>query len=151
MVALVTRGTDGAPLAIHRTFLNRDGQEKASVEPTKMMLGPCRGGAVRFGLVVDRVMIAEGIETALSALQATGRATWAALSTSGLRALELPACVREVVLLADGDEPGETAAQAAAVRWTLEGRKVRIARAPRGFDFNDMLQGRVPGRVENGA
>ena len=49
MVALVTRGDDGTPLAIHRTFLARDGFGKAPVDPPKMMLGPCRGGAVRLG------------------------------------------------------------------------------------------------------
>ena len=47
-------------------------------------------------------MIAEGIETALSAMQATAQTAWAALSTSGLRTLELPADVRDVVVLADG-------------------------------------------------
>ena len=47
MVALVTRGIDDVPLAIHRTFLARDGFGKAPVNPQKMMLGPCRGGAVR--------------------------------------------------------------------------------------------------------
>jgi putative DNA primase/helicase len=47
MVALVTRGGDNAPLAIHRTFLAVDGHGKAPVDPQKMMLGPCRGGAVR--------------------------------------------------------------------------------------------------------
>ena len=44
MVALVTRGADNAPLAIHRTFLARDGGGKAPIDPAKMMLGPCRGG-----------------------------------------------------------------------------------------------------------
>ena len=44
MVALVTNGADGTPLAIHRTFLARDGGGKAPVDPQKMMLGPCRGG-----------------------------------------------------------------------------------------------------------
>ena len=47
MVALVTSGADGRPPAIHRTFLARDGGGKAPVDPEKMMLGPCRGGAVR--------------------------------------------------------------------------------------------------------
>jgi putative DNA primase/helicase len=46
MVALVTRGPDDAPLAIHRTFLAHDGAGKAPVDPQKMMLGPCRGGAM---------------------------------------------------------------------------------------------------------
>ena len=143
MIALVTRGTDGAPLAIHRTFLARDGHGKAPVEPTKMMLGPCRGGAVRLGPIGDRLMIAEGIETALSAMQATRQPAWAALSTSGLRTLELPDHVRDVVVLADGDEPGEAAARDAALRWKREGRRVRIARPPPGFDFNDVLLGRA--------
>jgi putative DNA primase/helicase len=47
MVALVTSGADGRSLAIHRTFLAREGGGKAPVEPQKMMLGPCCGGAVR--------------------------------------------------------------------------------------------------------
>jgi hypothetical protein len=37
-------------------------------------------------------------------MQATGQTAWAALSTSGLRTLELPASVRDVVVLADGDD-----------------------------------------------
>ena len=90
MVALVTNGADGTPLAIHRTFLARDGGGKAPVDPQKMMLGPCRGGAVRLADPGDVLMVGEGIETCLAAMQATGHPAWAALSTSGLRALDLP-------------------------------------------------------------
>jgi putative DNA primase/helicase len=144
MVALVTRGKDDTPLAIHRTFLAHDDACKAPVDPAKMMLGPCRGGAVRLGPIGDRLMVAEGIETALSVMQATGHAAWAALSTSGLRALDLPRDVREVIVLADGDEPGEAAASDCAWRWKREGRRVRIARPPKGMDFNDLLMVRAP-------
>ena len=84
MVALVTRGADDTPLAIHRTFLARDGGGKAPVDPQKMMLGPCRGGAVRLAEPGDVLMVGEGIETCLAAMQATGHPAWAALSTSGL-------------------------------------------------------------------
>jgi hypothetical protein len=49
MVALVANGMDGTPIAIHRTFLAQDGRGKAPVNPQKMMLGPCGGGAVRLG------------------------------------------------------------------------------------------------------
>ena len=73
MVALVTHGADGTPLAIHRTFLARDGSGKAPVDPPKMMLGPCRGGAVRLGEPGDVLMVGEGIETCLAAMQATGQ------------------------------------------------------------------------------
>ena len=144
MVALVSRGPNDAPLAVHRTFLARDGSGKAPVDPKKMMLGPCRGGAVRLSQPGDMLMVGEGIETCLAAIQATGTPAWAALSTSGLRALELPGEVREVIVLADGDDPGEAAARDCAIRWQREGRRVRIARSIRGQDFNDMLTGCAP-------
>jgi len=141
LVALVTRGYDGLPLGIHRTFLARDGSGKAPVDPSKMMLGPCSGGAVRFADPGDMLMVGEGIETTLSAMKATKWPAWAALSTSGLRNLELPPEVRDVIILADGDEPGEAAALHAKYRWRRQGRHVRIARPPRGSDFNDVLCG----------
>ena len=150
MVALVTSGADGTPLAIHRTFLARDGGGKAPVDPQKMMLGPCRGGAVRLAEPGDVLMVGEGIETCLAAMQATGHPAWAALSTSGLRSLDLPTDVRDVIVLADGDDAGEAAARDCAARWKREGRRVRIARPPQGMDFNDMLLGRAP-RIEEGA
>lgn len=144
MVALVTRATHDEPVAIHRTFLSRDGGDKAQVTPQRMMLGPCRGGVVRLAAVTERLMVGEGLETCLAAMQATGRPAWAALSTSGLRTLDLPQEVRDIIVLADGDEIGETAAQESARRWSRELRRVRIARPPQGLDFNDLLLGRIP-------
>lgn len=148
MVALVSHGETGEALAVHRTFLAHDGQGKAPVDPQKMMLGPCRGGVVRLGEPGDALMVGEGIETCLAAMQATGKPAWAALSTSGLRALDLPRAIAKVIVLADGDEPGETAAQQCARRWQREGRSVRIARPPSGMDFNDLLKARNPGLTE---
>jgi len=148
MVALVTHGATGSPIAVHRTFLACDGDGKAPVDPAKMMLGPCRGGAVRLGEPGDVLMIGEGIETCLAVIQATGNAAWAALSTSGLRSLDLPRDVRDVIVLADGDEPGEAAARDCARRWKREGRRVRIARPPQGMDFNDLLKARTPAFTE---
>ena len=50
MVALVTHGATGSPIAVHRTFLARDGGGKAPVDPARMMLGPCRGGVESGGV-----------------------------------------------------------------------------------------------------
>ena len=75
-------------------------------------------------------------------MQATGHAAWAALSATGLGSLVLPENVRDVIVLADGDRPGESAARTCAERWRREGRKVRIARPPSGLDFNDILASR---------
>jgi len=150
MVSLVTHGAHGKPLGVHRTFLAHDGHGKAPVEQAKMMLGPCRGGMVRLAEPHDVLMVGEGIETCLAAMQASGRPAWAALSTSGLRALDLPREVRDVIVLADGDDPGEAAARDCAWRWKREGRRVRIARPPQGMDFNDLLLHRAP-RIEEAA
>jgi len=144
MVALVTRGIDGEPIGIHRTFLSRDSRGKAPVVPQKMMLGPCRGGAVRLGPATHLLMVGEGIETCLAAMQEASLPAWAALSASGLCSLDLPPEIQEVIVLADGDDAGETAAKTAALRWTREGRLVRIARPPAGMDFNDVLKGFGP-------
>jgi hypothetical protein len=139
MIALVTRGPYNVPVAVHRTYLARNGAGKAPVEPQKMMLGPCRGGAVRLAEARDVLRIGEGIETCLAAMQQTGRPAWAALSTAGLRTLDLPRSVRDVIILADGDDAGEAAAQDCALRLQREGRRVRIDRAPTGMDFNDVV------------
>jgi putative DNA primase/helicase len=144
LVALVADGLTGKPIAIHRTFVTRNGNGKAPVEPAKMMLGPCRGGAVRLAEATDKLMIGEGIESTLSAMQATGVPAWASLSTAGMKTLALPPTVRDVVILADGDDAGERAAMQAARRWKAEGRRVRIARPPRGEDFNDIVRRHAP-------
>jgi hypothetical protein len=138
MVALVEH-VDHGPVAVHRTFLRWDGTGKAGLDPNKMTLGPCRGGAVRLALAGPILGVAEGIETALSYMQTTGIPTWAALSTSGIRTLILPPEVQEIIIAADADIPGIRAAQAAARRWLNEGRQVRISRPPVGQDFNDLL------------
>jgi len=150
MVALVTNGADGTPLAVHRTFLACDGGGKAPVDPQKMMLGPCREGTVRLADPGEVLMVGEGIETCFAAMQATGNPAWAALSTSGLRGLGLPENVRDVIVLADGDDAGEAAARDRALRWKQGGRRVRIARPPQGMDFNDMLMDCAT-RIEEGA
>jgi putative DNA primase/helicase len=116
-------------------------EKRRPVTPQKMMLGPCGGGAVRLGDVTKPLLVGEGIETCLAAVQATGQSAWAALSTSGLTSLQLPPEVRQVTILADGDDAGEKAATSAAIRWKREGRLVRIARPPTGTDFNDVLMG----------
>ncbi len=139
MLALITHGIDGYPMAIQRTYLARDGKGKASIEPNKMMLGLSRGGAIKLTEPDDFLMVGEGIETSLSAMAATGHPAWAAMSASGLAALDLPQSVSKVIVLADSDERGEEVAQQCARRWVQQGRKVSIARPPQGKDFNDLL------------
>jgi phage/plasmid primase-like uncharacterized protein len=144
LVALVRDG-EGEPVAVHRTFLRRDGHGKADVDPPRAALGPTWGGAIRLDPVAPEIVVGEGIETSASAGVLLGLPAWAAISSGNLAAaLVLPPEVRSVVIAADPDTPGERDARAAAERWKAEGRKVRIAHTDRpGRDFNDILTGRA--------
>jgi phage/plasmid primase-like uncharacterized protein len=140
----------GKMIGVHRTFLRPDGSGKADVEPAKAMLGRASGGAVRLAPPAETLLIGEGIETCLAAMQATEQPAWAALSAGGIEALCLPAGVRQVIILADNDANGrgQRAARAAADRWLAEGRRVRLAMPPQlGTDFNDVLLGRAHARI----
>jgi hypothetical protein len=143
IAAVLIEGRLDQCVALHRTFLKPDGSGKADLEPAKMTLGPCKGGAVPLAPAAPVIAVSEGIESGLSYMALTGTPTWAALSTAGIRNLQLQAEVREVVIAADPDIPGIRAAHDAAARWLAEGRKVRIAKPPVGFDFNDLLMKRV--------
>lgn len=124
---------------IHRTYLLPGGKGKARVSQAKMMLGLCAGGAVRLAGAGPELVLSEGIETGLSVLQTTGKPVWACLSTSGLKAVALPPEVETIIIAADGDEQGITAAEEAASRFVREGRTAKIAKPPMGMDWNDVL------------
>lgn len=139
MVAAV-QAIDRRVIGVHRTFLRMDGTGKAPVETPKMSLGPISGGAVRLGPARSPLAIAEGIETALAIAQSCPElSVWAAISTAGLKAIKIPREIHEVVIFADGDEAGRDAAGASGARLTSEGHEVRVAHAPEGQDFADVL------------
>jgi putative DNA primase/helicase len=140
IAGVVIGGQMDQGVGIHRTFLKDDGSGKADLDPDKMTLGASKGAAVPLGQAGRLLAVSEGLETGLSYMQMTGTPTWAALSTAGIRNLILPAEVQEVIIAADPDIPGIRAAHEAAQRWLLEGRRVRIAKPPVRFDFNDLLK-----------
>jgi putative DNA primase/helicase len=147
MVAAV-QAPDRSIIGVHRTFLRADGAGKAPVSKPRMMLGRYMMGAIRFAAAGPEMAIGEGIETTLSYMQASGIPSWAAICTSGMRAIVLPPLPAAAVvhLLVDLDPAGEDAAQAAADRLDREGRKVKLARPVVGKDFNDALRGAAHAR-----
>jgi hypothetical protein len=163
--AMVTAIVDGKGnhVATHRTYLARGADgiwRKAAVDTSKKVLGDFRGGCVRLSSGIGprggkaarlndcppgtRVYIAEGIETALSALMLRPELrVLAAVSLSNMGAVELPANVAEVVLIADADEHPQARASldAAVAAHVKAGRVVRIWRSDvPGADLNDALQ-----------
>ncbi len=145
LLALVS-GPNGEALAIHRTYLRADGT-KATVDPPKASLGPIWGSAIRLSAHEPHkpLVIGEGIETAASAGHLMGLPAWAAISAGNLaKGLTLPCEVQRVIIAADPDQPGRDAARAAWLRWTAEGRDVKIALPSGDSDFNDLLCRRAP-------
>ena len=103
------------------------------------------GGAVCLASAGEKLVIAEGIESADSAMQMAGIPSWAALCAEGIARLILPPLplATEVIIAADNDAngTGQRAACAAAQCWLAEGRRVRIATPPiPGSDWNDVLR-----------
>jgi putative DNA primase/helicase len=151
MVALVEHVERG-PVAVHCTYLRADGGGKADIEKPKAIFGPAGGGGVR--LCVPRagawLVVAEGIETALSVAVACAMPAWAALSAAGIKNLILPPEATHIVICADHDRSGTGghAARHAATRWLAEGRRVRIAMPPEpDSDMADVLVGRAHAEI----
>ncbi|RUR13505.1 toprim domain-containing protein [Legionella sp. km772] len=144
MVGAILKWPDQKLMGIHRTYLDPITAKKASADINKMMLGKASGGAVRLSPLSELLIIAEGIESALSVLQVQPNATvWAALSAGGIKNLCLPdeTTVKTIIIAADHDPTGIKAAIQAANLWVLMGRKVKIALPPKACDFNDVLMG----------
>jgi putative DNA primase/helicase len=131
---------DGA-LGTHVTYLTRDGTKKLASDRPKQMFGVCKGGSIPIGQpqTDGPLLVAEGIETALSVAQITGLPAIAALSADNLSVVRVPDC-SEVIICADNDNAGREGAKALSQR--LAGRRVRIAipDGPKGYDWNDALQ-----------
>jgi len=91
-------------------------------------------------------VVAEAIKTALSLASGLLRTTatiWAALSTSGIRALHLPPQPGRLTIAPDGDDAGRQAAHALAERAHGLGWQVSLLPAPDGRDWNDILTGKA--------
>ena len=143
----------GEELGVHQTFLARDGSAKAPLgDKARLFTAGSRlgaGGGIWFGDAgAEReFIVAEGVESCLSALRLFGvTAGCAALSEGGIRRLVLPPASKKIRIFADHDTKGQglAAAQAAKRRWTAEGREVAISISPViGWDANDTLLQRL--------
>lgn len=110
-----------------------------------MMLGPARGGHVEIARANGPLMACEGIETGLalaSGLLSRPATVWAGCGTAGLSGLCLPENSGRLIIAADGDQAGEKASKALALRAREAGWVVSLLPAPDGKDWNDVLKKR---------
>lgn len=143
MLAAVT--TDMGIIAVHRTFLDLASGKLARFERPKRALGSLGFGAVRLAPAVQgRLGLAEGIESALSAMQLFGIPCWATLGNERFGLVSIPENVRELFLFIDNDAGGALAEERALKAYAAPNRVIHSrAPAPPGFDWNDELQSRL--------
>lgn len=144
--ALVALATDiaGRVHALQQIYLTDDGRKaplKIQKRTNKAHDGWSDVAAVRFPGTAP-LILAEGVETALSIWQATGQETWACLGISNIARAPVPDGV-PVIVARDGDQPGSKADQhlrRAVAILRDQGRQVVVAEPPIGQDFNDVLR-----------
>lgn len=143
MVALATDASSKV-LALQQVYLTDDGQ-KAPVKVVKRTNKAIDGWAEKSAVRLpgnSPVILAEGVETALSIWQTTGQETWACLGISNMANAPLPEKA-SVIVARDGDLPGSKAdnqIRRATSKLASHGYQVSIATPPEGKDFNDLLR-----------
>jgi phage/plasmid primase-like uncharacterized protein len=147
LAGLITDYT-GALKGIVRVAINSDGAKNPKIDKSrqKMNNGRVKGYAVRLDAWEPgkRLVLCEGLETALSVRQRTrelGRdcVVWSCLSAHFFEHLKLPDDARRILIAGDNDRAGREGAEAAARKWRREGRQVSITypNTPH-VDFNDV-------------
>ena len=132
----------GKPISWHRTYLNGTGTKKIMTATE-----PLQGAAIRLfqpgGQFEDGVLgVAEGIESAISATQLYGVATWSVISASIMEKWEPPEGIKKIVIYADADNnyTGQKSAFVLANKLYLKDYLVSVEVPGKlGTDFNDVL------------
>jgi hypothetical protein len=116
LVAKVIHSDTEEFLGIHRTWLERYRPKKAPLgEQTKMALGRIKGGVVPLGNVSDKLLLAEGIETALCASELARLPAWAILGSWNYEFVEIPFEVQTVIIAADHDHKDDAILKASVI------------------------------------
>jgi hypothetical protein len=117
-------------VGVQLTYLRSDGRGKASIEVQKRSIG--RGHAAPIALAAPNdnlgLLIAEGIEDALSLHIGTGLGAWAAGGAGRMPALAdlVPECVDNVTIVADDNDAGRKGARGLYERLKERGIKAEV-------------------------
>lgn len=140
------RGASGGVVALHQTFLTRDGlkADVPSVKKISPAAGLLMGGCIALAEPRDAVLgIAEGIETALCAGVASGLPVVAAYSAGCLTGYQWPKQLTRLVIFGDNDAngTGQAAAQKLATRARTAGVSVSVLIPQKsGTDWADVVE-----------
>lgn len=134
-------------VAIQRTFLDpREPRRARDLANPRRILGRPGQGAVMLAPANDTLGLAEGIETALSAILLLDIPVWATLGNERLSHIAIPDTVTRLILLPDNDRGGRIGAAKAVEAYAMPGRTIETMWPPHGFnDWNDVLRAKGKG------
>lgn len=146
LLAKVTDFVTNEPLSLHFTKLKRDGSGKAGTERDKFLLKghQKKGGVIRLwpdDSVTLSLCLSEGIESALSAAR-LHTPVWSTVDAGNLGDLPVVEGIEELLVFADHDAAGVTAARKIVTRWRRAGRRARAWMPSQdNLDPNDVVRG----------
>lgn len=136
------RDPAGELCGVEVTYLAPNAERARLRVPRKTIGTAPAGSAVRLDPPAARLLVAEGVFSALSAGERLGLPAWALLSTRNLRSWRPPKCVEAVIVAGDRGEDGERSAHVLAARLAASGvaAEIRWPPAPHG-DWNEAAAG----------
>lgn len=149
MIALYRDIVTNEPRAIHRTAIKTGGLKAFDAKNSRKALAPIGGCAIKLtedAHVDQGLMIGEGLETVLSAMQLGFKPAWAVGDDGGIAKFPVLAGIDALTIFVDNDAAdkngrlaGPSAASECSKRWVAAGREVRRI-IPRGVnDMNDLI------------
>lgn len=147
MVAAI-RTPQGELIGAHLTYLLSDGSWKRPSEPQmpdRRVLAKKEGGFIRLAPLAERMVVGEGIESAFSAAEMSGRPPLAAVTSENMAKLPLIDGVKDMLVAYDRDAKGQgfKAGKALAARLFAAGLVARAYPPPNDCkDWNDASQRR---------
>jgi putative DNA primase/helicase len=135
MIAAV-QAPDRTLIAVQITYLDRKTHQRFE----RSNVGRLGQGAVRLAAATAILGLAEGVETALAAMQMHGVPVWATLGAPRMESIVLPDTVRELIIFGDNGGPGRDAAEHAMKAHASDGRRVAQCFPPIQFkDWAEVL------------
>lgn len=144
MVAAIKAIHSDELIGVHLTAIDKDGQPvKVEGKTLRRYRGSKKGGAIKLTPdddVVHGLLIGEGVETVLSAMEIEQCAGWSLLDAGEVGSFPVLGGIECLTIAVDADPAGMQAAKEATARWIAEKREVvRLVPKQAGTDFNDII------------
>jgi hypothetical protein len=131
---------DNIITAIHRIRVD---QPARWPKTERRMIGVVHRAAIKLGKPANKLIIGEGVETCMAAMQLGLEPAWALGSVGSISFFPVIDGIEELTILAEVGDASTRAIQICGRRWRRAGRRVVISRPTVGSDHNDILMRRA--------